>query len=103
MKVDSSAIVSSSKQPDVELVPIPPPSTHNSDDLVTKELCDLLSRLDVVIPGFGRAIACLLTGTKIKGKSKKVGDCPQTGTRKSKSLRCKDKKSDETGKASAVA
>jgi hypothetical protein len=103
MKVDLSTIVSSSKQLDVELVPIPPPSTHNFDALVAKELCDLLSRLDVVIPGFGRVIACLLIGTKIKGKSKKVGDCPQTGTRKGKSLRCKDKKSGETGKASAVA
>jgi hypothetical protein len=103
MKVDSSVIMSSSKQPDAELVPIPPLPTHNSDALVAKELCDLLSRLDVLIPGFGRAIACLLTGTKIKGKSKKVGDCHQTGTQKDKSLRCKDKKSGDTGKASAAA
>jgi hypothetical protein len=103
MKVDSSAIMSSSKQPDVDLVSIPPPPTHNSDALIAKELCDLLSRLDVVIPGFGRVIACLLTGMKIKDKSKKVGDCPQTGTRKGKSLRCKDKKSGDTRKASTTA
>jgi hypothetical protein len=103
MKVNSSVIVSSSKQANVELVPIPPSPTHNSDALVAKELCDLLSRLDILIPGFGRAIACLLTGMEIKGKSNKVGDCRQTGTRKDKSLRCKDNKSGDTGKASAAA
>jgi hypothetical protein len=62
-----------------------------------------LLRLDVLIPGFGRAIACLLTGTKIKGKSKKVGNYHQTGTRKDKSLSCKDKKGGDTGKASTAA
>jgi hypothetical protein len=32
-----------------------------------------------------------------------VSDCRQTGTRKDKSLRCKDKKSGDTGKAFAAA
>jgi hypothetical protein len=41
--------------------------------------------------------------TPIKGKSKKVGDCPQTGMRKEKLLRCKDKKSGGIGKAHATA
>jgi hypothetical protein len=103
MKVDSSTIVSSLERSDVESVPIPPPPAHSSDALFAKELCDLLSRLDVIIPGFGRAIACLLTGTKIKGKIKKVGGCPQTGIRKGKSLRCKDKKSGDIVKTPAVA
>jgi hypothetical protein len=87
----------------VEFVPITPPRANNSDALFAKELCNLLSRLDVLIPRFGRAIACLITGTEIKGKSKKVGDCPQTGTRKGKSLRCKYKKSGDTWKASSTA
>jgi hypothetical protein len=65
---------------------------HNPDALLAKELCDHLSGLETAIPGLGRAIACLLTGTPIKGKIKKVGDCSRTGIQKEKSLRCKDKK-----------
>jgi hypothetical protein len=42
-------------------------------------------------------------GTKIKGKSKKVGDCPQTGNRKGKVLRCKNKKIGDIGMALAIA
>jgi hypothetical protein len=83
----------------VEFVPITPPRANNSDALFANELCNL----DVLIPRFGRAIACLLTGTKIKGKCKKVGDCPQTGTQKGKSVRCKYKKSGGTWKASSAA
>jgi hypothetical protein len=49
---------------------------NNSDALFVKELCNVLSRLDVLISEFRRAIACLLTEKKIKNKSKKVGDCP---------------------------
>jgi hypothetical protein len=66
---------------------------HNPDALLAKELCDLLSGLETAIPGLGRVIACLLTGTPIKDKIKKVGDCSRTGIRKEKSLRCKVKKS----------
>jgi hypothetical protein len=85
-------IVSSSKQPDVELVSIPPPPTHDSYALVAKELCDLLSRLDVVIPRFGRVIACLLTEMKINGKSKKVGVCPQTALERGSRLGAKTRR-----------
>jgi hypothetical protein len=53
------------------------------------ELCDVLSKLEVAIPGCGRAIACLLTGTAIKGNGKNVDVCP----RKEKSLKGKHKKS----------
>jgi hypothetical protein len=60
----------------------------NPDALFAKELCDILSSLEAAIPGCGRAVACLLTGTPIKGKSK-VGVCPRTGKRKEKSLRRK--------------
>ena len=45
----------------------------NSNALFAKELCDLLASVDVARPGLGRSIACLLTGTPIRGKSKKVG------------------------------
>ena len=38
-----------------------------------KELCDLLASVEVAKPGLGRSIACLLTGTPIRGKQKKVG------------------------------
>jgi hypothetical protein len=72
----------------------------NSDALFTKELCDVLSSLEAASPGCGRVIACLLIGSTIKSKSKKVGDCP---TGKEKSLRLKGKKKDATGKAPAAA
>jgi hypothetical protein len=71
--------------------------------LFAKELCDVLSKLKAAIPGCERAIACLLTGSTIKNKGKKAGDCPQTGTKKEKSLVCKGKRSDATGKAPAAA
>jgi hypothetical protein len=64
-----------------------------------EEICDLLSKLDVAIPGLGRSIACLLTGTPIKDKIKKVCGGSRNGIRK-KSLGCKDKKGAATGKAS---
>jgi hypothetical protein len=76
--------------------------THNPDALLAKEVCDLLSGLYIAIPGLGRVIACLLTGTPIKGKNKKVGDCSRTGM-KEKLLKCKDKKSGVIGKAHATA
>ena len=47
--------------------------TPNSNALFAKELCDLLASVEVARPGLGRSIACLLTGTPIRGKSKKVG------------------------------
>ena len=47
--------------------------TPNTDALFAKKFCDLLARVEVARPGFGRSIACLLTGTPIKGKQKKVG------------------------------
>ena len=47
--------------------------TPNPDALFAKELCDLLASVEVARPGLGRSIACLLTGTPIKGKKKKVG------------------------------
>jgi hypothetical protein len=78
---------------------IPPPSAHNPDALLAKELCDLLSGLDIAIPGLGRAVACLLTGTPIKDKIKKVRDCSWTDMRKEKSLMSKDKKSGARRKA----
>jgi hypothetical protein len=101
-KVDTSATLSSPKRSDATSSPIPTPVVHNPDDDLAKEVCDLLSGLETAIPGLGRAIACLLTGTTIKGKSKTTGDCPQNGIRKEKSLRCKDKKSGAIGKAHAT-
>jgi hypothetical protein len=83
--------------------PIPPLAIHNPDALLAKEVCDLLSSLNTAIPRLGRAIACLLTETPIKGKNKKVGDCPRTGMRKEKLLRCKDNKSGRIGKEHATA
>ena len=47
--------------------------TPNPDALFAKELCDLLTSVEVAKPGLGRSIACLLTGTPIRGKQKKVG------------------------------
>jgi hypothetical protein len=59
--------------------------------------------LETVVPRCGRAIACFLTGSTIKSKSKNVGDYPRAGTRKEKSLRCKGKKGEAIGKAPAAA
>jgi hypothetical protein len=73
----------------------------SSSDEVNKaeEICELLSKLDVVIPGLGRSIACLLTGTPIKDKIKNMCGGPQNGIQ-NKSLGCKDKKGTATRKAS---
>jgi hypothetical protein len=86
VQVDGSATLSLPEQSDVAPTPIPPSPARSPDALVAEELCDLLSRLDVLIPGLGRSIACLLTGTPIKEKIKKVGDGLRTDIRK-KSLR----------------
>lgn len=80
-------------------VPIRQSASHNSDVLFAKELCALLSSVEVAIPGCGRAIACLLTGTTIKGKGNKVDDRSRSDIPKKKSLRCKDKKSGAIRKA----
>ena len=47
--------------------------TPNPNALFAKELCDLLASVEVARPGLGRSIACLLTGTPIRGKQKKLG------------------------------
>jgi hypothetical protein len=84
-------------------LPVPSPAAHNPDALLAKEFCDLLSGLETTIPRLGRVIACLLTGTLIKDKIKKVDDCHRTGVRKEKSLKSKDKKSGATKKVHVVA
>jgi hypothetical protein len=86
MKVDVPATLSLREQLNVASTPIPPSSPHSPNALVAEEICDLLSRLDVLIPGLGRSIACLLMGTPIKGKMKKVDDGLRTSIRKEKSL-----------------
>ena len=101
--VDSSLTMSSPKRSEVDSRPIPSPSTHNADVLFAKELCNLLSSVEVAIPGCGRAIACLLTGSTIKGKNKKMSDCPPPSISKVKSLRSKAKKGGAIGKAPAAA
>jgi hypothetical protein len=78
-KMDSPTTLSSPERSDEVFAPIPPSMLDNPDALFAKELCDILSSLEV---------ACLLTGTPIKGKSK-VSVCPRTGKRKEKSLRPK--------------
>jgi hypothetical protein len=88
---------------DVALAAIPPMPAHNPNALFAKELCNLLNKVEVACPRCKRAIAYLLTGTKIKGKRKKVGDCPRSGVRKEKSLRCKHKKSAAICKVSTAA
>ena len=102
-KGDLSAALGSSERSDVISAPIPPSPGHNPDALFAKELCDLLSSVEAACPGSGRAIACLLTGTKIKGRSKKVKDCHRTGTRRGKRLTSKDKKNSAIEKVSAAA
>jgi hypothetical protein len=47
-------------------------------------------------------IACLLTETTIKGKSKKVGDIPRIDIRKKKPLRWKDNKNGAIEKVFAI-
>jgi hypothetical protein len=100
VKVDVSATLSLPEQSDVAPKTNPPLSPHSPDALVAEEICDLLSRLDVLILGLGRSIACLLTGTPIKEKIKKVGDGLRIGIRKEKSLRYN--KSANIEKSSAV-
>jgi hypothetical protein len=99
VKVDSPTALSLHGRSDVVSVPIAPLLTLSPDALFAKELCDLLSKLEVAIPGCGRAIACLLTGMAIKGNGKKVDDCP----RKEKSMKGKHKKSGTIGKMPAAA
>ena len=53
--------------------PIVVAPTPNPDALFAKELCDLLASVEVARPGLGKSIACLLTGTPIRGKQKMVG------------------------------
>jgi hypothetical protein len=65
-----------------------------------KRFVILLRRFDVLIPELGRSIACLLTGTPIKEKIKKVGDGLRIDIQK-KSLRYN--KSVNIGKATAAA
>jgi hypothetical protein len=98
MEVDSASTLCSLGSSDVIPAPHPPLPALNQDALFAKELCDVLSSLEAAIPGCGRAIACILTGTTIKRKSKKVDDCPRSGTRKEKPLKCKGKKSGAIGK-----
>jgi hypothetical protein len=100
VKVDVPTTLSLPEQSDVSPTPIPPSPPHSFDALVTKEIYDLLSRLGVLIPGLGRSIACLLTGTPIKEKIKKVGAGLRTGIQKEKSLGYN--KSVNTRKASAA-
>jgi hypothetical protein len=96
--MDASTTLSLPEESDVAPTPIPPSPPHSPDALFAEEICDLLSKLDVAIPGLGRSIACLLRGTPIKEKIKKVGDGPRNGIWK-KTLGCKDNKSDATEKA----
>jgi hypothetical protein len=84
--VDVPTTLSLPEQSNVAPTPIPPSPPHSANALVAEEICNLLRRLDVLIPGLGRSIACLLTGTPIKGKIKKVGDGLRTGTQKEKSF-----------------
>jgi hypothetical protein len=103
VKVDSSVIFCSPEGLDVTSTSIPPSSALNLDALFANELCGVLSSLEAAVPGCGRAIACLLTGSTIKSKSKKASDCPRTGIRKEKSLKGKGKKGEAIGKAPAAA
>jgi hypothetical protein len=68
VKVDVPTTLSLPEQLDVSPTSIPPSPPHSSDALDMKEICGLLRRLDVLIPGLGRSIACLLTWMPINGK-----------------------------------
>ena len=72
MNVDSSATLSSPERSEVAFTPIPPSLTHDANVLFAKELCSLLSSVEAAMPGSGRAIACVLTGSTSKGKNKKA-------------------------------
>ncbi|KAE8817150.1 High affinity cationic amino acid transporter 1 [Hordeum vulgare] len=47
--------------------------TPNPNALFAKELCDMLASVEVARSGLGWSIACLMTGTPIRGKQNKVG------------------------------
>jgi hypothetical protein len=99
VKVDSPTALILPERSYVVSTPVGPLPTLSPDALFAKELCDVVSKLEVAIPGCGRAIACLLTGTAIKGNGKKVDDSP----RKEKSIKGKHKKSGTIGKMHAAA
>jgi hypothetical protein len=101
-KVGFPLTLSSLERSDVAFAPIASSPILNLDALFAKELCDVLIGLEATISRCGREIVCLLTGTIIKDKIK-MGDCPRTGIRKEKLLKCKEKKSDAMEKAPAVA
>ena len=67
--------------------------TPNSEALFAKELYDLLASLEVASPGFGKAIACILTEKVSTSKIEKV----------KKALRSKGKKCGVIEKAPAAA
>jgi hypothetical protein len=98
VKVDSPMALSLPERSDVVSMTVAPLPILSPDALFAKELCDVLSKLEVDIPGCGRAIACLLTGTAIKSNGKKVDDCP----RMEKSMKGKHKKSGTIGKMPAA-
>lgn len=75
----------------------------DADALFVKELCDVLVSLEAASPGYGKTIACLLTGKTSRGKIKKVDACPHAGIPKEKSVRSRGKKSGAIRKASATA
>ncbi|KAI4975327.1 hypothetical protein ZWY2020_048934 [Hordeum vulgare] len=64
---------------DVTIEPDVMAPTLVPDDPFAKELCDLFASVLVARPGLGRSIACLLRGTKIRGKCEKVGKGKKSG------------------------
>ncbi|KAE8814537.1 putative LRR receptor-like serine/threonine-protein kinase [Hordeum vulgare] len=64
---------------DVTIEPRVMAPTPGPYDPFAKELCDLLANVEVARPGLGRSIACLLMGTKIRGKCEKVGKGKKIG------------------------
>ena len=63
--------VSSLGRSHVILAPVPPPPTDTSNALFAKELCDLLTIVEAISPGTGRAIACLLIGSTFKANARR--------------------------------
>jgi hypothetical protein len=55
----------------------------NSNALFAKELCDLLASLEVVSPGSGKAIACLLAEKATEDKIKNVKEYIRSVSKKS--------------------
>ena len=70
-------------------------------ELARVRLVYTLNSVEAAIPRCGRAIACLLTGST--DKNKKVGECPQSGIPKEKSLKIKGKKRGAIKKAFVAA